>query len=209
MARMKTVCGLDEAGRGALAGPLFLAAVIFPFNFEFQKVAPRLIVKDSKELSFKQRLAVYEIIKKYALTIDREIITVEEINQKGINWANTEGFRRLIKRNEATIYIIDGRWRMPDLGKKKSSTSCQIKADKNIPAVLAAGIVAKIERDELMKKLHLEYPSYGWATNSGHGTLKHLCALKKYGICPYHRLKFVETALKNFKNNLTWQKFAS
>jgi len=203
---MKTICGLDEAGRGALAGPLYLAAVIFPFNFNFKKVAQNLKVKDSKELTQKQRLAVYEIIQKYALKIDREIIGVEEINKNGINWANIEGFRRLVERNKAGCYIIDGRWRIPNLGKKTACTSCVIKADRNIPAVLAAGIVAKIERDLLMKKLHLEFPLYGWETNSGHGTLKHLLALKKFGLSPYHRLQFVKTALKNFKYNQTWQK---
>lgn len=212
MAKMKKptlgICGLDEAGRGALAGPLFLAAVIFPCDFDFKKVASSLIVKDSKELSTKQRLEVFKIIKKYAIKIDTEIISVEEINQNGINWANTEGFRRLIMRNKARQYIVDGRWRLPDLGEKNSSTCCIIRADRNIPPVLAAGIVAKIERDTIMKRLHRKYPFYYWNTNTGHGTLKHLIGIKKYGICPHHRLQFVKTALNNFKNNQKWQKFA-
>ncbi|MGB9706683.1 MAG: ribonuclease HII [Microgenomates group bacterium] len=213
MAKVKkaplTICGLDEAGRGALAGPLFLAAVILPCDFDFKKIAPNLIVKDSKELSCSQRLAVFKIIEKYALKIDTEIISVEEINSKGINWANTEGFRRLIIRNEASQYIVDGRWHLPDLGNKNSLVSCVIGADRTIPATLAAGIVAKIKRDALMRQLHRKYPFYGWQSNTGHGTLQHLIAIKKYEISPYHRLQFVKTALNNFKNNQKWQKFAS
>lgn len=193
------ICGLDEAGRGALAGPLVLAAVIFPEDFRFEKVAGEVKVRDSKELSIKQREAVFKIIEKYCLKIDTEIVPVEEINKKGINWANTEGFRRLIIRSKAIQYIVDGRWRLPDLGDKNKLTSCIIRADRNIPAVLAAGIVAKIKRDAIMRNLHQNYSVYGWNTNTGHATQQHIKAIKKYGICGYHRLQFVNTALKNSK----------
>lgn len=191
------ICGLDEAGRGALAGPLMVAAVVLPLNFKFKNVAPDVIVRDSKELSAKQRIAVFEIIRKYSLKIDTEVIPVKDINKNGINWANTEGFRRLVMRNDAEQYIVDGRWHLPDLGRKNTLTSCVIHADRNIPAVLAAGIVAKIKRDEIMRKLHVNYPMYGWNTNTGHATRKHMNAIKKHDICKHHRLQFVDTALKN------------
>lgn len=84
---------------------------------------------------------------------------------------------------------------MPDLGLKNSRTKYVVRADKKIPAVLASGIVAKIERDKIMEKLHLEYPRYGWNTNTGHGTKFHLEMLKKYGVSKYHRKQFVKTAL--------------
>jgi len=191
------VCGLDEAGRGALAGPLLVAAVVMPSDFRFEKVAPDIIVRDSKELSDKQRRVVFEIIKKHSFKIDTEAISVKDINKKGINWANTEGFRRLIMRNDAEQYIVDGRWHLPNLGNKNALTSCVIRADQKIPAVLAAGIVTKIKRDKIMKELHSDYPLYGWDTNTGHATRQHISEIKKHGICKHHRLQFVNSALQN------------
>lgn len=190
----KIICGLDEAGRGALAGPILIAGVVLPSGFRFQKVF-KGTVKDSKELSKQQREVLFKIIEKYAYQIIVEVIPPEKIDKKGINWANTEGFRRIISKVEADQYFVDGRWKLPDLGEKNSRTKCVIRGDKKIPAVLAAGIVAKVKRDEIMKKLHLEYPKYGWNTNTGHGTKFHLEAIKKYGICKYHRKQFVKTAL--------------
>ena len=192
----KIICGLDEAGRGALAGPIVIAGVVLPSGFRFQRVSPKEIVKDSKELSRKQRETLFQIIKKYALQIIVEVISPKEITKRGINWANIAGFRRIINKVEADQYLVDGRWKLPDLGEKNSRIKCVIKGDKKIPAVLAAGIVAKIKRDEIMQKLHLKYPQYHWNTNTGHGTKAHLEAIKKYGICKYHRKEFVRTALK-------------
>jgi len=192
----KIICGLDEAGRGALAGPIVIAGVVLPSGFRFQRVVPKEIVRDSKELSKLQRALLFKTIEKYSLQIVVEVIPVKEINKKGVNWANLEGFRRIIEKVEADQYLVDGRWKLPDLGKKNSRVACVIKGDRKIPSVLGAGIVAKIKRDELMEKLHLEYPWYHWATNTGHGTKYHLEAIRKYGTCKYHRKKFVQTALK-------------
>jgi ribonuclease HII len=190
----KIICGLDEAGRGAIAGPIVIAGVVLPSGFRFQRIF-KGVVKDSKELSKQQREALFQIVKEYALQIIVEVIPPEEITKRGINWANTEGFRRVIEKVEADQYFIDGRWKMPDLGEKKFRTKCVIGGDKKIPAVLAAGIVAKVERDKIMQKLHLEYPQYHWNTNTGHGTKAHLEALRKYGTCKYHRQQYVRTAL--------------
>lgn len=192
----KIICGLDEAGRGALAGPIVIAGVLLPSGFRFQKVFPNGVVKDSKELSKQQRKDLFQIIEKYALKIIVEVISPQEITKKGINWANTEGFRRIIERVEADQYFVDGRWKLPDLGEKNSRVKCVIRGDRKIPAVLAAGIVAKVKRDEIMQKLHLEFPQYHWNTNTGHGTRAHLKAIRKYGTCKYHRKQFVNTALK-------------
>jgi len=192
----KIICGLDEAGRGALAGPIVIAGVVLPSGFRLQRVFPNGIVKDSKELSKQQREALFQIIKKYALQMIIEVIPPEEITKEGINWANTEGFRRIIEKVEADQYFVDGRWKLPDLGERNSRVKCIIGGDRKIPAVLAAGIVAKVKRDEIMQKLHLEYPHYHWNTNTGHGTKAHLEAIRKYGTCKYHRKQFVSTALK-------------
>lgn len=189
------VCGLDEAGRGALAGPLVIAAVVMPPGFSFDDVAPNVIVRDSKKLSVRQRERVLRIIESYSLQIDIEVMSVQEINERGINWANTEGFGHLITRVDAAQYIVDGRWHLPDLGDKASLVSCIIHADEYIPAVLASGIIAKVKRDEIMRELHLCYPVYGWDTNTGHGTKRHIDTIKKYGLCEHHRKKFVATAL--------------
>lgn len=190
-------CGIDEAGRGALAGPIVIAAVVMLSDFNFQKVAPKVLVRDSKQLSTRQRERVLQLIEIYSLHIEIEVLSVEEINRRGINWANIEGFRRHIANIEADEYIIDGRWNLPDLGAKTPLTRCIIRADQKIPSVLASGIVAKVKRDEIMKKIHLDYPIYGWNTNTGHGTKKHIEAIAKHGICHHHRTLFVSSALKN------------
>jgi ribonuclease HII len=198
-----TICGLDEAGRGALAGPLVLAAVVFPYDFTFEEVAEDTIVRDSKLLTAKQRFAVYDIIELYGLQIEVEVISVNDINTYGINWANTVGFSRLINRIQSSKYIVDGRWEIPDLNKKKDDVECIINADEFIPSTLAAGIVAKIKRDEILMNLHSLYPVYGWDTNTGHGTKKHLKGIIEHGRCEYHRTKFVDTAIKKIKENGT------
>jgi ribonuclease HII len=191
------VCGLDEAGRGALAGPIVIAAVVMPMDFDFQDVGDDVVVRDSKKLSTLQRGLLYKLIRSHSLQIAFEVISAKEINKKGINWANIEGFRRHILNIEADQYIVDGRWHLTDLGSKAPLAGCMIHADETIPAVLAAGIAAKIKRDAIMLKLHTEFPMYGWQTNTGHGTMQHINAIRKYGICKYHRLQFVTTALKS------------
>lgn len=192
---LKTICGLDEAGRGALAGPLVVAAVVMPLGFDFGEVTPRTVVRDSKKLSKQQRERLFRIIEKHSLLIKIEVISAQEINNNGINWAEIESFRRLISTISADQYVVDGRWHLPDLGNRASLVKCVIGADESIPSVLGAGIVAKIKRDEIMRELDLYYPVYGWITNTGHGTKRHLEAIRNYGICDHHRKQFVTTAL--------------
>jgi len=192
------ICGLDEAGRGALAGPLVVAAVSMPSTFDFSKLNLKVPVKDSKKLSKRQREILFQVIKKHSLQIKVEVISVQEINKYGINWAEIEGFRRCILELDADEYIIDGKWRLDNLGAKTPLVKCIIKADERIPAVLAAGIVAKVERDKIMKELHKRYPRYGWDRNTGHGTKYHIEAIRKYGICSEHRIQFVATALSKY-----------
>jgi ribonuclease HII len=189
------VCGLDEAGRGALAGPIVIASVCFSARFSFAKAVPDVIARDSKLLSQHQRVALYEAILERAIGVDLEVIEPAEIDERGINWANTEGFRRLVARVEADRYIVDGRWQLGDLGSKASRVVCEIRADQTVPATLAAGIVAKVRRDEIMQRLDSEWPVYGWARNTGHGTREHVEAIRMFGSSPEHRTQFVATAL--------------
>ncbi len=197
-----TVCGLDEAGRGSLAGPMVLAAIILRDGFSFGDVAPEVVMRDSKQLSFKQREKAFELIEKYSLAIELEVMTVEEINRMGVGWANVEGFRRLIKRIKADKYIVDGRLHLGRLDEKTELVTCMVDADEIIPSTMSAGIVAKYRRDQIMQELHKQYPDYGWNTNTGHGTQQHIDAIRKYGINEHHRFRFVETALKNSSDRL-------
>src|SRR3989344_3363851 len=149
----KMICGLDEAGRGALAGPIVIAGVVLYSGFNFKKISPNIVVKDSKELSNKQREYLFNIIKKHCHRIIIEVISVKDINERGINWANIEGFRRIIKKIQADKYLIDGRWKLPDLREKNKNTKCIIKGDTKVMAILSAGVVAKIKRDKIMEKI--------------------------------------------------------
>lgn len=192
------ICGLDEAGRGALAGPMVVAAVILKSNFKFEDVAPEVIVRDSKQLSIPQRERVYKLIEENSLAIEIEVMTIEEIETLGVGRANIEGFRRLIKKLEADQYIVDGRWCFSNLGSKTQLINCLIDADEIIPATMSAGIVAKYKRDQIMRMSHDKHPIYEWDTNTGHGTQKHIEAIIEHGITEDHRQRFVETALKNY-----------
>lgn len=189
------VCGLDEAGRGALAGPIVIASVSLPARFSFAEVAPGLIVRDSKLLTPRQRAGLYEAIVEHAVTIDVEVIDAVTIDERGINWANTEGFRRLVARVDAGHYIVDGRWQLGELGSRSSRVECRVRADQTVPATLAAGVVAKVRRDEIMLGLDAEWPMYGWSRNTGHGTPEHVEAIRVFGASPEHRRQFVATAL--------------
>lgn len=192
MEQTLTICGLDESGRGALAGPLVLAGVVLPRDFTFEKVTPTKI-RDSKKLSFTQRLKAMDVIKQYSLKIDVEVINVEDINQNGIQWANIEGFRRLIRRIYSNQYIVDGNLKIVGLEEKQQSISSLIDADATLPAAMAAGIVAKCTRDQIMFTLSKTYPDYKWQSNVGYGTSLHIKALHELGITPHHRVKFVNT----------------
>jgi len=185
------VCGLDECGRGALAGPLVAAAVVFAN--ESSSVPHKL--KDSKALTPLKRHRLYKRIMRLARRVEIEIITARQINNQGMGWANKEIFKRLIKRIEADKYIVDGNL-VVKVNSKSNRIQTLIKADTKVPEVMAASIVAKVTRDKLMKELHQTYPKYGWQTNVGYGTAYHLAALGEYGMIRYHRSVFVTTALR-------------
>jgi ribonuclease HII len=184
------ICGLDEAGRGALAGPLVAAAVILNSQF------PSYKLRDSKKLSEYQRGSLGELIAKNAERVEVEIISARQINNRGMGWANKEIFRKLIKKVEASKYIVDGNLKLRVRGKSNRIKSL-IKADQKIPEVMAASIVAKVTRDRLMGELHQSHPRYGWQTNVGYGTAYHLRAISEYGTVHYHRSVFVTTALRS------------
>jgi len=177
------ICGMDEVGRGALAGPLMAAASILNTQCSI------IYMKDSKKLSKSQRERIYKELMDAKIEYVVEEISVETINEKGIGWANKELFRRLKNKLIADVYIADGNLKIEGI-------NSEVKADNKYPEVMAASIIAKVKRDSHMRELHNLQMVYGWETNVGYGTKKHIEALRKYGMTKHHRVRFVETALK-------------
>jgi ribonuclease HII len=193
------ICGLDECGRGAWAGPLVAAGVVL--SESANQLTNKL--KDSKKLNERQRKNIYKLILKHAKVVEVEIISTLQINNQGIGWANKEIFRRLIRKIEAHKYIVDGNLKFGRIKNKRDKVKSMVKADSIIAEVMAASIVAKVTRDKLMHELHMKYPRYGWISNVGYGTKYHLEAVIKHGRNRYHRGIFVTTALKNLRSNFS------
>jgi len=194
----RTICGIDEAGRGPLAGPIVAAAVVIPEGFP-------LVARDSKKVTERQRELWAEDFKAQAaangIAYAIEEISVGEINIYGIGWANREVFRRLVLRLEADEYIVDGNHKLVELGDKQNRTQSVIRADESIAVVAAASILAKTHRDKIMRELHHQFPQYHWDKNKGYGTAQHISAIKTFGGTPYHRGKFVGTVTtRDYKN---------
>ncbi len=189
------LCGLDEVGRGPLAGPLVAAAVVFPPGFVFTEAFPTLKFGDSKKLSAHQREAAAAIIRDVAEVLTIETISVDEINSYGIGWANRTAFERLIMRIDAERYIVDGNLKLTNLGRRARRVRSEIRADETVQEVGAASIIAKVTRDRIMRDLHLDFPAYGWDHNMGYCTQAHVKALQAHGACVYHRRQFVTSAL--------------
>ena len=188
-------CGLDEVGRGALAGPLVAAAVILPDDIADRLGALSRFLRDSKTVPRARREDLAFAIRAHALALEVVTIAVDDINRHGIGWANREAFHRLIAALDADEYIVDGRVRPPAPPDRIARVRCLVKADALVPAVAAASLVAKVYRDTMMTTLHSSYPAFGWDENVGYGTSAHLAALRVVGACPEHRTVFVATAL--------------
>lgn len=194
---MQNVCGIDEAGRGALAGPLVAASVVLsvPLTALSRKAGFRL--RDSKLLSARQREKAYDALRASGAAICVEVISARSINNHGIGWANREIMRRLVRKTQADAYILDGNLRIGRVRGKTGIVRAVVDADATVPEVIAAGIVAKVERDRIMEELHVLFPVFEWSQNKGYGTPTHLTALSATRMSRYHRLVFVATALRN------------
>ncbi len=190
-------CGLDEVGRGALAGPLVAAGVILPENVISLLGDNARFLRDSKTVPARRRREMAVLIERHALALEIVAISIDVINQRGIGWANREAFAELISRVSAEEYIVDGRIAPHVRADRAARVQCLIKADSLVPEVAAASLVAKVHRDEVMARLHAEFPAYGWNTNSGYGTVAHVAALRAFGLTPQHRTAFVTTALRD------------
>jgi ribonuclease HII len=177
-----SIVGVDEVGRGPLAGPVTAAAVILnPQNLP-------LGVADSKALTVKQRDAAFESIIQTAQAMSISFVTAAEIDHINIRQASLLAMKRAISSLslKPTFALIDGRDR-PELD---CPTRAIIKGDATVLSIAAASIVAKIARDGMMRRLALLYPDYGFETNVGYGAKRHLEALERLGPTPFHRFSF-------------------
>lgn len=184
----KSICGVDEAGRGPLAGPVCAAAVILPDNTVIDGV------NDSKKLSEKKREALFSVIKETALSYSIAYASVEEIEELNILNATMLAMKRAVEGLDvpADYAMIDGN-KAPKL---KIESECIIKGDAKSISVACASILAKVSRDHLLYEYAKEYPQYHFDKHKGYGTKAHTEAIKEYGPCPYHRMSFLGKILK-------------
>lgn len=175
------VAGMDEVGRGPLAGNVVTACVVMPEDSRI------LWVDDSKKLSETRREAVYEEIMQTALYVGIGMVTPEEIDAINILQATKKAMREAASQVPADVFLVDA---VTGLGLNGTEVPI-IKGDANSYSIAAASIVAKVTRDHQMIELDKTYPEYGFARNKGYGTAEHIEALRKYGPCPLHRRTFI------------------
>ena len=178
------ICGVDEAGRGPLAGPVYAAAVILPDHLEI----PGL--DDSKKLTDKRRRELMPIIKEQAIAYGIGIATEQEIDEINILQATFLAMERAIAQLEgkANFALIDGN-REKDFGIPVMTV---VKGDSRSANIAAASVLAKVSRDDYMDEMAKQYPQYGFEIHKGYGTKAHYEALRTYGHCPLHRVTFLK-----------------
>ena len=178
------VCGIDEAGRGPLAGPVFAAAVILPENCSIEGI------NDSKKLTPKKREILFDEIRAGALSYGIGFATEQEIDSINILQATFLAMKRAFDAMNirADLALVDGN-RMPDLGVE---TRTIVHGDALSASIAAASILAKVSRDRLLCEIDRIYPQYGFAKHKGYGMAYHVEMLQKYGPCPVHRKTFLK-----------------
>ena len=178
------ICGVDEAGRGPLAGPVCAAACILPRGLEIEGL------NDSKKLTEKRRDALYDVIKEKAVSYGIAFATVEEIEELNILGATYLAMNRAISQLSVTpeLALIDGN---RNAGIQVNSQPV-VKGDSKCADIAAASILAKVTRDRYMLELDKEYPMYGFAKHKGYGTKDHYAAIREHGSSPAHRPSFLK-----------------
>lgn len=186
---VKVICGVDEAGRGPLAGPVCAAAVILPANLELPGLT------DSKKLTDKKRRELYPIIKEQAIAYGIGLASQEEIDEINILQATFLAMERALEQLniKPDLALIDGN-RAKDFGIPVKTV---VKGDSLSANIAAASVLAKVTRDDIMVALAEEYPQYGFEIHKGYGTKAHYAALREHGHCAIHRMSF----LKKFYGN--------
>lgn len=181
---VKVICGVDEAGRGPLAGPVCAAAVILPANLEIPGLT------DSKKLTDKKRRELFPVIKESAIAYGIGFATEQEIDEINILQATFLAMQRALDQLQVKpdLALIDGN-REKDFGIPVKTV---VKGDSLSANIAAASVLAKVTRDDLMVEMAEKYPEYGFAIHKGYGTKAHYAALTEHGPCPAHRMSFLK-----------------
>ena len=190
----RSIAGVDEAGRGPLAGPVSVAAVILPPYL----LLPRL--NDSKKLSAKVREELYDEIMDKALAVKQVFVSPEEIDSVNILQATMEGMCQAVQKlAQSADYVLIDAVKLRQLPLPQLAL---IKGDAKSASIAAASIIAKVSRDRLMEEYDHQYPEYGFGSHKGYGTAEHIAAVRKYGPCPIHRMTFepIRTIGKQWQN---------
>jgi len=184
----KLIGGVDEAGRGPLAGPVVAACVVIgpDFKLDHDDLA---LVRDSKKLSAKQRENLFGVIRERALAVGIGVVSHRTIDKINILQASFLAMRRAIRELalEPDFILLDGAFKIPKLNKPQTAI---VKGDATVFCIAAASIIAKVSRDYLMTGLDKKYPKYCFAKHKGYGTKLHLAKINEHGPCPIHRFSF-------------------
>lgn len=181
------ICGIDEVGRGPLAGPVVACAVILPKDCDI------LYLNDSKQLSAKKREELYDEIMEKAVAVGIGLVSQERIDEINILQATYEAMRIAIERlSVKPDILLNDAVTIPQVGIRQVPI---IKGDAKSVSIAAASIVAKVTRDRLMEQMEEVYPGYDFASNKGYGSQRHLEGLKKLGPCAIHRRSFIKNIL--------------
>jgi ribonuclease HII len=187
-AGISPIAGVDEAGRGACAGPLVIASVVLHDPF-----APELaVVRDSKEIPESKRDAVFELIQSIAASVSVVIVPASEVDSRGVHAANLDGMRRAVQGLDIEpAYVLTDGYAIEGLGVPNLAVW---KGDQVVVSISAASVVAKVTRDQIMRELDKEFPLYGFAGHKGYITASHTQALLEHGPCAEHRTSFANVA---------------
>lgn len=187
-AGISPIAGVDEAGRGACAGPLVIASVVLRDPF-----APELaVVRDSKEITENKRDAVFELIQNIAAAISVVIVPAAEVDARGVHAANLDGMRRAVQGlSIEPAYVLTDGYAIEGLGLPNLAVW---KGDQVVVSISAASVVAKVTRDRIMRELDKDFPHYGFAGHKGYITAAHTKALNEHGPCAEHRTSFANVA---------------
>ena len=185
----KNICGIDEAGRGPLAGPVVIAGVIMPEDSMIEGI------NDSKKVSEKKREKLYDLIIEEAISYSVAIIGQDVIDEINILNATKSGVTKVIDELEIKpdLIIVDA---LEKINTRQIPYESIIKGDAKCYSIAAASILAKVTRDRIMREWDKIYPQYGFITHKGYGTAKHMEAIREYGLCPIHRRSFTKNIKK-------------
>ena len=188
---IKNICGIDEAGRGPLAGPVVVASVIMPEDSMIEGV------NDSKKVSEKKREILYDKIIEEAISYSVAIISEKEIDEINILNATKKGLTTSIRglSVKPDLVLVDALDRIDTIGIPYKPI---IKGDALVYSISAASIIAKVTRDRIMRQMDEIYPEYGFVSHKGYGTAKHIAAIKKFGLCEIHRRSFTKKFVWNY-----------